>query len=340
VTPFAVLEQDLDAVLERTRGVWDELRGARLLVTGASGFFGRWMLESWRWADRRLSLGTRLTVVTRDAARFRDRQPEVSAELIEGDVRTFVAPSGDFSHLLHMAAEPHGPRYAADPDGMRDVVVGGTRRVFAVGHAAGIGRALLISSGAVYGPQPAHERIPEDADLAEDPDPGRRAYAAAKAAAESAALESGVPVVIARPFAFLGPHLPLDAGFAAGQFLNDALAGRPIRVADGTVVRSYLYAADLAAWLWTMLVTGRPGRAYNVGSEHGITLTALAAMIAGAFRPPRQVERSWHASGHRYVPDTSRARAELGLAESISLPEAVRRTIRWHRESGRAAPGR
>jgi dTDP-glucose 4,6-dehydratase len=223
---------------------------------------------------------------------------------------------------------------------MRDVVVGGTHHVFAAGRSSGVGRALLISSGAVYGPQPAHERIPEDAGPADEPEPGRQAYAAAKAAAEFAALESGVGVVIARPFAFLGPHLPLGAGFAAGQFLDDALAGRPIRVADGTVVRSYLYAADLAAWLWTLLVAGRPGRAYNVGSEHAVTLTALAAMIAGTFRPPREIERGWHASGHRYVPDTRRAREELGLAETVSLPEAVRRTLRWHREAGRATPGR
>jgi dTDP-glucose 4,6-dehydratase len=143
----------------------------------------------------------------------------------------------------------------------------------------------------------------------------------------------GIQTKIARSFAFLGPYLPLDAHFAAGNFLNDGLDGRSIRVnGDGTPYRSYLYAADLAIWLWTILFRGELGRAYNVGCEREVTVAELACMIAGYFATGTQFCTAPRpdAKAARYVPSTRRAREELGLETWISLEEAVDRTARWH----------
>jgi dTDP-glucose 4,6-dehydratase len=149
-------------------------------------------------------------------------------------------------------------------------------------------------------------------------------------------------VVIARCFAFVGPLLPLDAHFAAGNFVRDALDGDEIRVAgDGTPYRSYQYAADLAAWLWVLLVQGESGRAYNVGSEEAVSIRQLAEAVSAAARTIGRAPRVSIArqpnpaiASARYVPSTVRAREELGLECWIPLDEALKRTITWHAELG------
>jgi dTDP-glucose 4,6-dehydratase len=99
---------------------------------------------------------------------------------------------------------------------------------------------------------------------------------------------------------------------------------------DGTPFRSYLYAADLAIWLWTILAHGQSCRPYNVGSERAVSIAELAQTVAAIVEPQSPIRVAGvpcpDAPASRYVPDTTRARTELGLAEWIPLDEAIRLT--------------
>ena len=64
------LADDLDHVLARTGGLWEDLRGARLFVTGGTGFFGCWLLETLLWANDALGLGASVVVLTRNGRAF------------------------------------------------------------------------------------------------------------------------------------------------------------------------------------------------------------------------------------------------------------------------------
>ncbi len=340
--------RDLEEVAAAAAGAFKALRGARLFVTGGTGFFGRWLLETLAFAAWKERLEVMATVLTRDPGRARARfahllePPRFS--FVAGDVRTFSWPGRSFTHVIHAAAPSSTAGRPASRTETLGVVDRGTRRVLDFAAFAGVRRFLLTSSGAVYGRQPPDvDRVPEDAlepgrsvePLTNDP---KEIYGHAKRQAEMRCLRAmhggGVRPVLARCFAFAGPHLPLDAHYAFGNFIGDGLAGRPIRIeGDGTPLRSYLYAGDLAVWLWTMLAFGEAGRAYNVGSEEAVGIGELAERVGA--RLGVAVERTrTPVPGQpveRYVPSTERAREELGLKVTVGLGEAIDRTVRWHR---------
>ena len=142
--------------------------------------------------------------------------------------------------------------------------------------------------------------------------------------------------MIARCFAFVGPHLPLDKHFAIGNFIGTAIDRQPIHIkGDGTPRRSWLYMSDLAVWLWTMLARGKPGRAYNVGSDAGYSIAEAAQLTAATLAPGLAIQIDGTsvpgAPLNSYVPDIERARIELGLNVTVPLEDALRRTAAWYR---------
>lgn len=344
---------DLVHVLTHAPGVWEQLRGARLFVTGGTGFFGRWMLESLLLADREFDLGVRITLLTRDVRRAAVMASVLVADpavtLIEGDISALDSITGDFTDILHMAAETsYPPGGVSSGDAFRSAALG-TIGVLRLARGSRARRLLLTSSGAVYGGQPADcARLPETSRLAPATDDPLSGYGHGKRAAEflctSAADEWGLHATIARCFAFVGPLLPLDANYAIGNFIADALWNPAIEVrGDGAARRSYLYAADLAVWLWTIFVHGVPGRPYNVGSPDDLSIEELAHGVADLLAPEKAVHIALPPKrglpAPRYVPDTTRARNELGLRASVTLQEGIERTAKWHGWTAPASAG-
>jgi len=284
--------RDLEEILSTTESLWREARRARIFLTGGTGFIGSWLAQSFAHVNSRLSLGASLVILTR--GRLEPMVPAV--EYCRGDLAGFDFPPGSFSHIIH-AANPG----ESSPDFI-STVVSGAARVVEFSRTSGAHRLLFLSSGAVYGTQPAAlGPISEDREMNESEPPSE--YTASKRAAEKLCLEAHA--TIARCFAFIGPGLPQNGKFAAGNFIQNFLRHEPIQVnGDGTAVRSYLYAADLAAWLWTLLFAAMPATIYNVGSDQPVCIRELATRIANRAQPPLpvRIERRAGAGASWYVP--------------------------------------
>jgi nucleoside-diphosphate-sugar epimerase len=341
--PTNRLADDLDRILARTEPLWQELRGQRVLITGATGFFGCWLLETFAWANRRLNLKAQAVGLSRHPGVLAEKAPHLACDpaitLHAADVRHGDFPHGTFSHVIHAATESSAKLNNEAPLVMFDTIVEGTRHALQFSIASSVTRFLLVSSGAVYGNQPPElSHVSESFAGGPDPLHPASAYAEGKRAAEmlcSLATTPRLATTVARCFAFVGPYMKLDAHFAIGNFIDDRLQDRPIRVqGDGSAVRSYLYASDSMVWLWTILIKGQSRRAYNVGSEEALNIATLAREVNAALPPESEVTIASAAAPntvvHRYVPGTARAREELDLKAEVPLREAIRRTHAWY----------
>ncbi|MEI6647977.1 MAG: NAD(P)-dependent oxidoreductase [bacterium] len=314
------------------------LLNKHIFLTGGTGFFGKsilqWLIDSEEIVNETFSL----TVLSRNPFLFLASYPQFSLlknlSFIQGDVRTFDFPKEKFDVIIHVATPASATLEQQNPEEMRSIVVDGTRHVLDFAKQCECKRFLMTSSGAVYGVQPPElTHIPETF-----PCNPVTAYGKGKFEAEQMCIEvgekQGFAALLLRCFAFVGPYLPLDEHFAIGNFMSDCLHNRPIIInGDGTPLRSYLYATDLVEWLWTILLRGEHGKAYNVGSDDAISISDLAHLVRQCAGTDNEIivkgEKIEGALPARYVPSVDRAKKELGLSQHVALVDAIRRTIEY-----------
>lgn len=338
-------QADLDLVLSLTPSFWSRYQGARLFITGGTGFIGNWLVQTVQRANDVLDSRIELIVLSRDPKRAQNhhsnvfRRPDI--QLIQGDVTSFAAPEGPLDLCIHAATDVANSAQGHDQLHLFDSIVTGTRRVLDISQQKGVSRFLLASSGAVYGTQPPDlELVSEAYAGAPCPEQLSAAYGHGKRVAEwlscSYAAQGNLDIIIARIFALLGPGIPLNGPFAAGNFIRDALAQAPILIqSDGRTIRSYLYMADLCVWLFRLLESGQSGEAYNVGSESSLSILDLANQIAKNADSVSSIEVLLPGNASslpaRYVPNTSKARQSLQLSEYTSLQSALLKSLEWSR---------
>jgi nucleoside-diphosphate-sugar epimerase len=345
---YTLFEADLELAASLLEDDLRQLNDAHLFITGGTGFFGIWLLECLLWAKETRGLKLRMTVLSRSPEAFLEKRAPHLREreglsFIAGSLTTFEPPADPVTHILHCASETNLEQSSDWAQRHLDAAIDGTRRLLDMAAQHRSEAVLITTSGAVYTPMDSVvdnlcvEGPAGVADYASE----RTVYGQAKRMMEVmtsvAAQSNGYRALIARCFAFVGPYLSLDANYAIGNFMRDALTGRTITVGgDGTPLRSYLYAADLVVWLMRILVRGRSGVPYNVGGDEIVSIGELArltAQIGGA--ADNVVIKGTPVPGAKpsaYLPSLARTESELGLKVSVPLEEAIRRTMEWNRD--------
>ena len=340
------MREDLGNIFSHTNHLWEGAREKKFFISGGTGFFGKWLLESLIYINHQLNLGIQVTVLTRNISKFKETVPHLYGHefisFIEGDVRSFNFPQEKFDFVIHAATETTSPISISDSLEIFDVCVNGTKHVLELAVKCETKKFLLISSGAVYGTQPMNmEYIEESYSGGPDLMNQKGCYGEGKRVSELLSnLYSnryGFENKIARCFAFVGPYLPLNAHFAIGNFIHDALNGGPLIIkGDGNSCRSYLYTSDLVVWLWTILFIGATNRPYNVGSPSALRISEIASKVSTLSGKKIEIkllrENKYLLATNRYIPSVERAQRELGLNQSVEMDNAILRTLDWYRD--------
>ena len=335
---FAALDPRL---LQRCRRV----DGQRLLLTGATGFFGKNLLSLFSYLH---SLGARFTVlaVSRNPDTFLASHPEFASvawlSFVTADLALGAPAVTDCDLMIHAATDTHASAHR-DPVAVFRGMCAASEHALSLAEASGVKRLLLCGSGAQYGPSRFELRSSyvEDEGLACDPTQVSSAYAEAKRVTELLAAlmaaRTGCSVINTRCFAFVGPGLPMDGHFAVGNFIQSAVRGQNVQLTSpGSALRSYLYGADLAVWLLLLLLEAPHGLAVNVGSDQSLSILDLARRVVQLLNPHALViagDGSENQERLRYWPTINRARA-AGLDVWTPLDTAIVRTAEFLRGSG------
>ena len=328
---------DMQEFIELTDDdVWKILKNRSILLTGGTGFIGKWLLTCLLHANKKLNLDLSIGLLSRNPDAFTAQNPqwrsESTLQLLPGDMLQDGLPTGQYFGIVNAAFPVASP--SLGDGGMQALAFTGTRRLLDWADSHGTQRFLHVSSGAVYGK--GHREKLTEASARQDPLPANAYTLAKRAAEEECQASRRYGITIARCFSFIGPYQQAESGSAAAQFVQSALRQQPITISGtGQTQRSYQYASDMARWLVTMLTMGKAGVAYNVGSSLPVSIAALAGTIASGVTPPVNVVTGGNAidglAGDYYVPNTDLARKHMQLENAVSLEQAVVRTLAWHR---------
>lgn len=306
------------------------IEGKKILMTGCTGFFGKNIFYHAPYLAQR----NKITLLSRAPEKIFSALPHLrkneNLSFISCDIRNFSCKESDYDLIIHSAAS-----FGADvtEKDTYEIIRKGTENLLSFAKKnPHLEKFLFISSGAVYG-----RRLTEiqSENMPLNPCEG---YGMGKKEAEEMCMDSGIPCVIARCFAFAGEFMELDTHFAIGNFISDVLHKRDIVIkGDGTAVRSFLYSGDLVKHLLLLAETVVPsGRIYNVGSDEAVSIRELAEEVAqscGDFTGKIITEKKYVPGSPLdvYVPDVSRIHLELNTPPTLSLQETIRRTVEFFR---------
>ena len=337
--------EDLEHIYQNTQDIWDSFRGKSIFLTGGTGFFGKWLLESFIYINEKLDLKAKITTLTRNPESFLNDFPfynnyKNTVRFVKGDILTYDFNLEDkFHFIIHAATAASESLNKSNPLLMMDTITVGTRKVLDFAITQPLEGFLFVSSGAIYGKQPWNvSHISEEDSFKVDINNPKSAYAEGKRIAElycSTYFEKlHLPIKIARCFAFVGPYLPLDSHFAIGNFINHVIHDKDIIIkGDGSTIRSYMYASDLMIWLWEILIKGEVNIPYNVGSDEPISIMELAEKIKNLSKNNIDINILGTPISYEnldiYCPSISKIQ-KLNLYQIIDINESLNKTLKFY----------
>jgi dTDP-glucose 4,6-dehydratase len=317
------------------------LKNQKILIAGGTGFVGSWIAEFVAFLNDHYQFNISLVLLGRNTDTFIAEKKHLATrsdiQLISKDIRYVNELSLDIDYIIHAAASPDNRNHVSSPIETISTITKGTDNfIDSAFKLPNLKKFLYLSSGQVYGKSIKANALISESDFGSlDCNIVTSVYPEAKRLAEATCCayssQYKLPIVIARPFSFIGPYQSLSKPWAINSFMNDALKNKTIRiVGNGEPIRSYMYPTDMAIWLLKILIDGKINTAYNVGSPSGISLKDVAEKIVQIAQTNVKIDIKYNNSdASHYVPNIALCEKDLGLKINYSIEETIRKSIEW-----------
>ncbi len=315
----------------------NQLRNSEILVTGGTGFLGKWIVDAVTFLNDNFSFNIKLYLLARRNSQHIDNIISKRDDMvfIKNDIRNLTEIPKSIEYIIHAAATPDNREHMSNPIEIMDIISQGTKQVLDAALALdSVKKILNISSGQVYGTLRS-SRISEKNIGILDINSIKSIYPEAKRYSETLALAYKslykLPIVQVRPFSFIGPNMGLDKPWAINNFIKDAIKFKKIKIlGNGKPIRSYMYPSDAVWWLLNMLVDSQSGIVYNLGSPEGISLENLAIKIRSKLGNDIHIEiLNMNEDDSTFVPDIAFVKNKLAVDIKVNIDEALDKTLDW-----------
>lgn len=287
----SILAEDLHTIASALLP-WQRLFGKTVLISGANGFLPAYMVETLlhlnTHADANITVLALVRNLEKAQRRFTAHLDNSALNFLAQDVCEPVDYPEKIDFIVHAASQASPIYYGTDPVGTLNANIVGTQNLLNLARAKQVESFLYFSSSEIYG-RVEEALIPIDEDTFGylSPTVVRSCYAESKRMGENMCVSYSsqykVPAVMVRVFHTYGPGMPLNDGRVFVDFVRDALTGQDIEMrSDGSARRAYCYLTDATVAYFTVLLTGTPGQAYNVGNPtEEYSVLELARLISG-----------------------------------------------------------
>lgn len=334
------INNDLDFIYENLKKEFEIMSNSSILITGASGFFGTWLVSLINRVNFHKKTNIFITLITRDIKNinYLNNKSDSLLNIIEANLLNLNKLHKEFDYVIHMATTTAHETFQGEPDSNKiNTLSIGTSNLLSSLNPSKLKSILFTSSGIVYGlnNNPVSEDLEYDLSKLQS-----NGLALGKLEAERLlnefSIKNNINCKIARCFSFCGPYLPLDIHYAIGNFINDALHSNFIKVnSDGHAERSFLYIGDAIIWLIKLLISNNKG-VFNIGSEHTISIRELAIKVASLISPNKDIifgcakgEIVGTFKRDIYLPNVVKIKNALGVREYHTLDEAILKTANY-----------
>lgn len=337
-----VFLEDLEAVIGEDIP-WERLKGRTVLITGASGMIGTYMLNVLTMLNEKYGYGIRVLAMLRNAAKLSEEiRARDDVEVIVHDVTEPLEIPGDVHYVIH-AASPASPLIMQDKP-VETIAANtlGTFNTLKLAKEKDAEGYLFISSREIYGqPDKGQEFFYEDTYGFVDQLNPRSCYSEGKKAAETMCVcyreEYGLNTKIARLAHTYGPGMSIYDGRVQADFLKNVFYKEDIVLkSEGTAVRTYTYIGDAVAALYRILL-GSEDMVYNIGNEDGkVSIRELAEIMVDIY-PERGLKLVFdipEGGTKGTAPYTlgilsSRKLRKIGWVPKYSVKEGFKRTLEY-----------